>query len=112
MSNKKLFMEFSNSQRELKCFMDAIDDYDSFADVVIREGGSIIHEAHCKVFERIETNYSHVDIIWDDKDKDSRFYQQYRNDYQVFKAYDNILVIDATDRNGNPIEIEIRKSKK
>ena len=114
MGQKKSFQEFADSQHELKDFMDAIDESDDMADVTVRKKGSLVYSEQCQVFERIETNYSHVDIVWngDKKNSDFPYYVTYRNDYQTFEAFENRLVIKAEDKNGDTIEIEIRKQPK
>lgn len=110
------FEQFADSQKALQEFIDAIDDTDDTADVTVKEKDTIVYsEQNCQVHQRIETNYSHVDIIWNGEKTNSQFpyFITYRNDYQVFKSYKNILtILQANDRNGKDIEIEIRKQSK
>ena len=107
MSQKRSNKEFSKSQEALKNFMEAVRDRGDRADVTVRMNGTIVHEENCRVFERIETNHSYVDIIWEASEN---YHINYKNDYQSFKSYDNILVISKTeDFDQNDIEIEIRK---
>lgn len=113
MCMEKTFRQFSDSQNQLKAFMEAVDETDDMAQVTVRQNGGLVYSDKCEVFEKIETNYSHVDIIWNDKnDSEFPYYCTYRNDYQEFKSFGNILIINAKDKKGNVIEIEIRKCQK
>lgn len=60
---KKSFEEFVESQHQLKEFLDSIDPDESKADVCVKINGETIYQEQCKVFERIETNYSQAVVI-------------------------------------------------
>ena len=108
---KKSFEEFQESQIQLQEFMENTSGFIGNAVVTVRMDRDIVYSDNCETYERIETNDSQVTIAWseDKGDKYFSYYSVYTNNYQDFICYGNILVIRGEDRDGNEIEIEIRK---
>lgn len=76
------------------------------ARVIVSSKGETIYNDIIQVRPSIETNYSFIDIIGNEKyEKD--FYTRYTNEYQKFNFIAGTLVIKAEDRWGNSIEIDV-----
>lgn len=76
------------------------------ARVLISSRGKMLYNNILKVFPRIETNNSSIDIFGDVQfERD--FYGKYTNEYQIFTLVGKTLLIKGKDRWGNPIEIDV-----
>lgn len=103
------FESFSDSQEALRQFMENCEGLASKASVKVFKNGKVIYHDECDVYHRIETNYSAVNIGWNDENEDFIYYVTYRNDYQVFECHGRTLTIFAEDKKKQKIIIEITR---
>lgn len=108
MSPKLQFNYFADSQYAIKEYIDYRKEnyYLHEARVIVSSDGKTIFNDVIRVAASIETNYSFVELIGNAQfERD--FYPRYTNKYQKFKFICGTLVIQAEDKCGNDIEIDI-----
>lgn len=112
MSKKQTIGIFSNSQGVISSYNEYVQSKGYFPEShkarILIQGGRYNYNQILNISTRIETNYSIISIAGDDEFSRD-FYAEYRNDYQVFKLFQNgmIQISDAEDMWGNPITIDI-----
>ena len=106
---KKLGIDdFSSSQYAIKDYIDfrKENNFPHEARVIVSSKGKTLFNSILRVNISIETNYSYADLVGNEQfDRD--FYSKYTNEYQTFKIIRGTLLIQAEDRWGNAIEIDI-----
>lgn len=104
------FEKFSNSQSAIKSYLniDRDNEYPHKTDVVVIQDTKIIFEGVLSAWARIGTNYSSVNITWENSYLEDKYYSEYRNDYQEIKYDGKFLIVIAKDKQGYNIKICIR----
>ena len=107
--NKKLGMnDFEKSQFAIKDYIDYKEEncYMHRARVLISSNGKLLFNDILQVEAVIDTNYSLVNFVSTEQfERD--FFIQYTNEYQRFEFIRGTLLIQAKDRWGNDIQINI-----
>ena len=100
--------DFTYSQRAIKDYMDFREEnrFRHEAIVIISSKGKTRFNGNIPVNISIDTNYSYA-ILEGDEQFVRDFYSDYTNEYQKFKFIRGTLLIQAEDRWGNAIEIDI-----
>lgn len=98
--------EFRDSQNAISSYIAKYGNY-STRNVAAARGTRVLCSGSYDVNAKIETNYSFVEIFFNDQHIESTLYTRYDNRYQVFDYDDECLTITAKDRSGNDIEISI-----
>lgn len=106
---KKLGIDdFTSSHRAIKNYIDFRNEnsFQHEARVIVSSKGKTLFNSIILVNISIDTNYSYADLVGNEQfDRD--FYSKYTNEYQKFKFIRETLLIQAEDRWGNAIEIDI-----
>lgn len=101
----------ADSQMAINAYLekDRNNEFPHNAMVTIRQDSRVIYHETESVRATIDTNYSFVDIIWkeDDRNLEEKYYSRYTNEYKVMKYDGNFLIIFAEDKEKNKIEISI-----
>jgi hypothetical protein len=107
--NKELGIDdFTYSQRAVKNYIDFRNEnsFQHKAIVIISSKGKTLFNNIILVNISIDTNYSYACLVGNEQfDRD--FYSKYINKYQKFKFINGTLLIQAEDRWGKAIEIDI-----
>lgn len=98
--------EFRDSQNAISSYIAKYGNY-STRNVAAVRGTRVLCNGSYDVNAKIETNYSFVDIYFNNPDIDNVLFTRYDNRYQVFDYDDECLTITAKDRSGRSIEISI-----
>ena len=108
MSKRLAFDDFADSQDAIREYIEDKEEDSCLheARVIILTNGKIRFNDVIRVVASIETNYSFVELYGNEK-FDKEFYSRYTNDYQKFSYSGGTLLIQAKDRCGNTIKINI-----
>lgn len=99
--------EFAESQYAIRGYLhqDNRNEFPHPARVIVRRNLTVEFDEGVSAWARIETNYSQVDINWENEYLENKYYSTYRNDYQKIRFDGTFLTIYAKDKQGNDIEI-------